>query len=181
MIKRRLAIVSGSMVTVFAALAFSAKSDLIDAFKIQNQIAGWVDDHTSHKAFTPEQLFGIIDGGASEYIDNGMQKGFFQRLKGPDSATMELFAEDFGSAENAQKIRAIKRMVFSDSQSIKNSDTSGIVVNEVIGGLWACGIVGRFYFELTLMGIKDGMKAKTVVRTYFEYYRKTAAVSAHKK
>jgi hypothetical protein len=155
-------------------VSFAAKAVSIEKLRIRNQIVGWVEENKSYKSFNPEKLFEIINGGAPEYIDNGMQKGFYQRLRNLDSAAIELFAEDFGSDENARKMLAAKRSNFSNGQSAENVDTASIIIHEVVGGFWVCGIVGSYYFELTLMGIKDREKAQKEINKYFDNFRKTS-------
>jgi hypothetical protein len=162
-------------------VSFAAKAVSIEKLRIRNQIAGWVEENKSYKSFNPEKLFEIIDGGAPEYIDNGMQKGFYQRLRNLDSAAIELFAEDFGSDENARKMLAAKRSNFSNPKPAGNADTLSLFIHEVIGGFWVCGIAGPCYFELTLMGIKDKEKAQTEINKYFDYFQKTLEIKNRKK
>jgi hypothetical protein len=158
----------------FNAASFAAKAVSMEKFHIRNQIPNWTEEKNSYQYFGPKELFNILDGGAPEYIDNGMKEGFFQRLKGPDSATIELYAEDFGSDKNAEKMVAVKQSNYSDAPPPVNSDSSGFIPREVIGGFWACGAAQRYYFEITLMGIRDNAKAKVEIKKYFDYFRKTA-------
>jgi hypothetical protein len=164
---------------VFALLtvacdSFAAKAVSLEIFRIQSQVPHWTQDIKSYQHFDSKGLFSLLDGGAPEYIDNGMKQGFFQRLLGPDSATVELYAEDFGSDKNAKKMMAVKLSGYSGDSPSAISDSSGIIVREVIGGCWACGAIGRFYFELTLMGIKDTAKAKGEIKSYFNFFRAQA-------
>jgi hypothetical protein len=164
------------MLPAFNAFTFAAKTVSIEKFRIRHQITDWVEEKKSFKSFNPEGLFEIIDGGAPEYIENGMQKGFYQRLKNLDSASIELFVEDFGSDENARKMLATKRSNLSGPKPAGNVDTSNLFIHEVIGGFWVCGIAGPCYFELTLMGIKDKEKAQTEINKYFDYFQKTSEI-----
>jgi hypothetical protein len=154
----------------FTCACFAAKTVSLEKFRIQSQVPHWTEDIKSYQHFGAKELFSIIDGGASEYIDNGMKQGFFQRLLGPDSATVELYAEDFGSDKNAKKMVAAKLLSYSGDSPSVVSDSSGLVVREVIGGWWACGAMSHYYFELTLMGIKDNAKAKAEIKNYFNYF-----------
>ena len=171
---RRMIVIGILALPAFNAASFAVKAVSVDKFRIHNQITGWTEDKGSYQSFGPKELFDLLDGGAPEYIDNGMKEGFFQRLKGPDSATIELYAEDFGSDKNAKKMVAVKQSNSSDAPAAAVSDSSTFILREVIGGFWACGSAGRYYFELTLMGIKDSAKAKAEIKKYFDFYRNTA-------
>lgn len=153
---------------VCSTAVFGAKAVSLEKLRVRNQIAGWVEEKKSYHPFTTTTIFDIINGGATEYIENGMRKGFFQRLKNSDSATIELFAEDFAVAANAQKMFDAKKASFS--QTVENTDTSNVIINEILGGFWACGIAGPFYFEFTVTGIKDRVQAETLIDTFIEYY-----------
>jgi hypothetical protein len=159
----------------FVAASCTAKAVSMEKFRISNQIPGWVEEKKSYRSFIPGELYDLIDGDAPKYIDNGLKEGFFQRLKRPDSAIIELYAEDFGSEENARKIFAAKRSDISGSLPAETPDTSTVFIQEVIGGLWACGTAGRYYFELNTTGIKDTSKATEEIKKYFDYYRKIAS------
>jgi hypothetical protein len=161
------------LVLTCISVTISAKAVSIDNFRIRHQIANWVEDNESFKMFTTKTLYEIIDGGATEYIDNGMKRGFFQRLRNSDSAIIELFAEDFGSAEKARKMFNVKHAFFSGMQSAGNADSSSYNMNEIVGGFWAYGVVGPKYFELTLTGINDKTEARKEMDRFFDYYKKT--------
>jgi len=167
------AIVSGILLLQCTTLAFGAKAVSLEKLRIRTQIPGWVEEKKSYKAFTTKSLFDIINGGATEYIDNGMQKGIFQQLNNSDSSTIDIFAEDFGSSENAQKMLSTK-------QPEATADTSMFIINEIIGGFWVCGRAGQFYFELTLMGIKDLGKARIEIDKLFDYYNKSMGTAKKK-
>jgi hypothetical protein len=164
-----------------SAVAFGAKAVSIEKFRIRNQINNWVEESATFKLFTTKTIFEIIDGGATEYIDNGLKKGFFQRLRNSNSAAIELFAEDFGSTENARKMLLAKQTSSSGLQSAGNAVTSSFLMNEIVGGFWACGIVGADYFELTLTGITDRTKAEAEINAFFDYYKQTGTVAKRKQ
>lgn len=149
----------------YSTMALGKKSVSVEKFRIGNQIPGWSEESMSYQHFTPETIFDLINGGATEYIDNGMKKGIYQRLRNSDSATIELFAEDFGNSKNAKKMVTTK-------QSDGDADTSGFVTTAVMGGFWVCGSIERYYFEFTLIGCNDSNKAGAEIDKIIGYYRK---------
>jgi hypothetical protein len=159
----------------FIAASCTAKAVSMEKFRISKQIYGWVEEKKSYRSFGPGELYDLIDGDAPKYIDNGLKEGMFQRLRRPDSATIEFFAEDFGSEENARKMFAAKRSDIAGSLPAEPPDSSTVFIQEVIGGLWACGTTGRYYFELNITGIKDTSKATAEIKKYFDYCRKIAS------
>ncbi len=163
-------------VTVFPTISCAPKAASIDRFRIHKQLHGWVEEKESYCPFDAKGLFKLIDGGAPEYIDIGMKNGFFQRLKRPDSATIELYAEDFGSEGNARKMSSVKQSNTADTPSTIMIDSSIVIIQEVIGGFWTCAAINHYYFELTLMGITDTTKAKTEIGKFFNHFRKTIGI-----
>ncbi len=151
----------------YSTMALGKKSVSVEKFRIGNQIPGWSEENTSYQLFTPETLFDLINGGAPDYIDNGMKKGIYQRLTSSDSASIELFAEDFGNSKNAKKMVSVK-------QADGDVDTSGFVTTAVIGGFWVCGSIERYYFEFTLTGCNDSNTAGAEIDKIIEHYRKIA-------
>lgn len=158
-------------------VTISAKAFSIDNLRIRQKIANWVVENRSFKLFNSKTLFELINGGATEYVENGLQRGFFQRLRNSDSAVIELFAEDFGSVENARKMLKVKQSSVYGMQSAENTDTSSVIMNNIVGGFWTCGIVGSYYFELTLTGISDKVKARKEIDTFFDYYKKNGKIT----
>ena len=144
----------------------------LDNLRIRKQIAGWREDKGSFTKFGPEKLFELINGGAPEYIDQGMVRGFVQRLSGPGSASVELFAEDFGSPENAGKMVQIKKQDRDTLISLPGFDTATVAVIPLIGAFVAYGSMNRFYFEITLTGTGGtGSEALTELKKIFLFYR----------
>jgi hypothetical protein len=145
---------------------------ILQDLRITRQIPQWQEDSASCRSYSPDDLFDLIDGAAPEYIDNGLVQGFFQRLNGPDSATLEVFVDNFGAAANAQKMFILKRQTITDPYAMAGPDTAVFCAGTVIGGMVAYGMLDRFYFELVLTGIKEKEKTAKEMARIFEYYRK---------
>lgn len=146
----------------------------VKEFRITRQVTPWQEVKGSFRSFTSKNLYDLIDGGAPEYIENGLVKGFFQRLTTPDSATLEIFFEDFGTSIQANKMFAKKRQNMSDPCSFSDLDTITLSCNNVIGGFAVFGIIDRFYFELVLMGVKGNEKADKLIALAYNHFRMTA-------
>jgi len=78
-----------------------------DLLPADNEIPGWVKDGPPQTAETPDELFGLIDGAAPVYIDNGFVECIFQDYIGditgqPTSLQARVF--DQGTAENASSL-----------------------------------------------------------------------------
>ena len=72
-----------------------------------NEIPGWVKDGPPQTAETPEELYGLIDGAAPIYIDNGFVEAVFQDYVGDiASQQSELNARAFdqGTPDGAQAV-----------------------------------------------------------------------------
>ncbi|MBN1758762.1 MAG: hypothetical protein JW863_10610 [Chitinispirillaceae bacterium] len=144
----------------------------LDNLRIRKQIAGWREDKGSFMKFGPEKLFELINGGAPEYIDRGMVRGFVQRLSGPGSASVELFTEDFGSHENAGEMVQIKKQDRDTLISLPDFDTATVAVIPLIGAFVVYGAIDRYYFEITLSGLgSSGSEALTELKKFFLFYR----------
>lgn len=137
--------------------AYAAKTRRVDVgqLRIGGQVSGWNEEKKAFVKFNGEKLFELIDGGAPQYIDKGLQVGIFQRLANAKGATIELYAEDFGSPSNAQAMYAEKIQNLSGVQPLAGFDSTRISYSTVIGGYQVYACMDRFYFELTLMGMAD--------------------------
>jgi hypothetical protein len=156
-------------------LSFAGSNGSLEKLRIGNQIQGWREEKGSYQTFDADGLFKLIDGGAPTYIDKGMRKGFFERLLGPDSATMEIYMEDFGMKKNAKNMALSQKTEYSDASCEAGADSSKILMREILGGWWVCGSINKFYFEFTITG-KNSLQEKTEARKFIDYYGKTAAM-----
>lgn len=147
----------------------------VKEFRINRQISPWQEVKGSFRSFNAKNLYDLIDGGAPEYIQNGLVQGIFQRLTSPDSATLEIFFEDFGTSIQANKMLAQKRQNVSEPCSFSGLDTTAFSCNAVIGGFAVYGMLDRYYFEIVLMGIKDNEKAGKVIAGIYDYFREVVA------
>jgi hypothetical protein len=144
-------------------------------FRITRQCPPWQEVKGSFRTFDTKNLFDLIDGGAPEYVENGLVKGIFQRLSTPDSATLEVFFEDFGTPEHAKKMFTRKRKSAMDACPFSDLDSVALSCSAVIGGYAVCGTLDRFYFEFVLMGTKEPATARDVIVRICDHFRTVTA------
>ena len=149
---------------------FAGDGSSLESLRISNQIDGWHEVKNGFIPFDHDKLFELINGGAPEYIDEGLIRGFLQRLEGPDSATVELYAEDFGAPEKAINMFRIKRENHGSLLRLTGFDTGVAGVFSAIGARVAYGAIGRFFFEITVSGSAGVENADTVLRNLFHFY-----------
>jgi hypothetical protein len=157
------------------AVALGGQKVSVKEFRISRQFAPWQEVKGSFRSFNSKNLYNLIDGGAPEYIENGLVQGIFQRLTSPDSAILEIFFEDFGTSIQAKKMFAKKRQNRSEPCSFSDLDTTTLSCNTVIGGFAVFGFIDRFYFELVLMGVKGNEKAGKMIALAYKHFCMTAA------
>jgi len=156
----------------FNANVFGARSVSVDKLRIKKQLNGWIEENGSYQVINTKNLFEIINGGAPAYIDNGMKKGIYQRLMTTDSTmAIELFAEDFGSAEMAEKMFNDKSTA-NVSESAEDQNPEGRIINKIVGGFWCCQVIEQYYFELTLTGVTDKEKVVAELDKVMGFYQK---------
>ncbi len=103
----RLYIILSMLVVVITAAYAQQAADLLP---YDDQIPGWVKNGPPQTAQTEEELFGLINGAAPPYIENGFVECVFQDYLGEiaqEEAALTARVFDQGTAENAQIIYQI--------------------------------------------------------------------------
>jgi hypothetical protein len=116
-----------------------------------SRIPGWVEQKDKYCSFKPDELYGIIDGGATEYIEQGLKSGIGIACTS-GTKTLGMYFEDFGTELKAQGMVEAKKASLSEPQAIPNVTLSPALYGEVIGGCIACWAKDRYYVEMTLTG-----------------------------
>ena len=142
---------------------------------IPAEIAGWKEDTTRFKAFDGAALFSIIDGGAPAYIDAGLIGGCVEELSGPDSASAEIFMEDFGTAVAASAMFGKRRGEMSPGDTLPGFKKNEAAAEKVIGGCFACACFGRWYFELSMTGYSRFEKSYGAASTLLAAFKHHSA------
>jgi hypothetical protein len=140
-------------------------------FRIRNEISGWSED--KYQAFDVDGLFGIINGGAEEYKQNGLVEGIKQIMKnGPK--TYDVFVMDFATPEKAQIMFNQKKNTQADELIAVGSypQTTAVGVKNPLGGaISAFAYFGKYYFEISLMGIAEQDELMGDADLFLQFYQ----------
>ena len=97
----------GALLLVALLISGAHGQQAADLMPDDNEIPGWVKDGPPQTAETPEELYGLIDGAAPIYIDNGFVEAVFQDYVGDIAGQQsELNARVFdqGTPDGAQAV-----------------------------------------------------------------------------
>jgi hypothetical protein len=165
------------IVAIAAGVGFAKPADTpcVTELRVTRQVEGWKEQKRSFVKFDKQKLFELINGGAPEYIDNGLQEGIFQRLDGPGDAAAEIYAEDFARPANAQKMLAFKtQQTLSERLPLEGQDSSSVYCFRVIGGYQVYAAFDRFYIELNLTGASSQQEAVKTIGAILRWTRLNA-------
>jgi hypothetical protein len=116
-----------------------------------SRVPGWVEQKDRYCSFKPEELYGIIDGGATEYIQHGLKSGI-GIVCTSGTKSLGMYCEDFGYASKARAMVGVKKASLSEPKAIPNVAVSSAMYGEVLGGCVAYWAKDRYYIEMTLTG-----------------------------
>ena len=145
--------------------------------RLVNEVPGWSEDANSYIEFkTYAELYSLIDGGADIHIDNGLVEGIFQSMIGissrSDTFYAEVYAEDFGTAANAQSIyNAIVANDMVDTIHIDGYDKSVAIGSTALGGGGVYAHFGKFYFWLNFTGYSNSDDIAEDAVKYLDIYQ----------
>ena len=161
---------SALILIIYSSFGAKTKKVAVADLRITNQIPDWKERDGTFSAFDPKKLFELIDGGAPEYNERGLIEGIHQQLVGKDKRAMELFAEDFGSPDNAGQMLSYKKASLGEAIPFPGIDSSRAFAYQVIGGYYVFIVIDRFYLELLLTGVKDKDASCAEVSRFINYY-----------
>jgi hypothetical protein len=116
-----------------------------------SHLPGWVEQKERYRGFTAEELYGIINGGATKYDKQGLLRGMCVSFANQNNS-LEIFFDDFGSSSRAKGMVGIKKKGSSNPVSISHDNGAPAMYNEVIGGCIVYWSQGNYYIEMTLTG-----------------------------
>lgn len=114
-------------------------------------VAGWAEQKESYRPFTTRELYGIIDGGAVVYEQQGLVRGVAVSL-GNSGRSLDLFLDEFDTAAHASGMVAIKEKASAAPRSLTAVAPRRAVYDEVLGGCVVYWATGRHYVEMILTG-----------------------------
>jgi hypothetical protein len=123
-----------------------------------SHVQGWTEQKDQYKFFTPKELYGVIDGGATDYEKQGLKSGIVVSLTGK-AHSLEIYFENFGSSSRAKGMVSIKKKSLSDPKKMPQANGVSAMYDEVIGGCVVYWAKGDYYIEMTLTGYDSLSKA----------------------
>ena len=121
-------------------------------------VQGWTEQKEQYKFFTPKELYGIIDGGATDYEKQGLKTGISVSFSS-GAKSLEIYFENFGSPSRAKGMVTIKKKSLSDSKNFSQVNVAPALYEEVIGGCVVYWAKGDYFIEMTLTGYDSLTKA----------------------
>ncbi|MCU0613407.1 MAG: hypothetical protein MUE60_16685 [Candidatus Eisenbacteria bacterium] len=96
-----------TMLCVIALTTTAFAQQAADLMPENNEVPGWIKDGDVETAQTPEELYGLIDGAATVYLQYGFVECVFQNYAGttagqPTPLDAQVF--DQGTTENAHEV-----------------------------------------------------------------------------
>jgi hypothetical protein len=141
-----------------AAAGKPAKGGVFDRLRTAVAGAGWVEQKDALKTFTAQELYGIIDGGATTYEQQGLKSGVLVSFKN-GGKVVEMFLDDFGKPALARGMVAEKKKLMSEPKDLPATGKSPAFYDAVLGGCLACWAAGPCYIEMSLTGYDAPEKA----------------------
>jgi hypothetical protein len=157
--------------TALSVSAWAAGAPLVKEMRITKQIPGYHDQGKLFQAFAPQKLYEIINGAAPPYINGGLVSGIHQQLNADSGRTIEIFAEDFATAEKAGAMYRLKRSDFPYTVPVENEDTAAVIAAPAIGALVVVCTIDRFYFEITISGFAEQADAEKQAAALISVYK----------
>jgi len=160
-------------ILILVSTSYSADKNGFSPSRFQitdKKIRGWVADENGYKEFGPEELFDIINGGAEIYVNQGLQKGIYQRLIKGNKYQCEIFVEDYGSSKNAKNVFVTTTETASDPPKLNAGNSDRIKIKEFIGGILIYLHRKNYYFEISVSGFDTFENAITNVEPFIVFF-----------
>lgn len=133
-------------------------------------ISPWVQIDDGFKEFKPATAFDVINGGADEYVANGLVEGFFQTLSNSDKFA-EMKIMDLSSTSNATAMYKIKNKIIGDKSPSGNyNDSIAAIDNAPLSGVVAYAHFDKYYIELDYTGYDSKTDARTAAANFIQVF-----------
>lgn len=139
----------------------------------EDELSGWSQSpyESDLVAAEGDELFGIINGGAVPYIEDGFIYGIRQVINGADESSLSFMAMYFGSAENSDSIYTNKTADITDPVSIPGYDADTATGYTNLGGMTVLTRFGPYYFELVFSGFASRESAGETAKMFIDLFR----------
>jgi hypothetical protein len=137
----------------------------------KGDISNW-NPESDMTVYVADNLYELIDGGATPYLEKGVIKTGYQRLTGPENTIVECYIFDFGSEAKALAMfeQKKKERVNDTVKDIAYTD-SIVVVSPVLGGVSSSAHSGSFCMELNVTGFHSQTLALETLDFFLGFYR----------
>jgi len=146
-------------------------SSNLSLFKLaDNQVAGWIQDTSTTDAYTQWQdtsLYHPIDGGARLYVAHHVVQTSIQKMIGPNGASMEVWAMDFGAAACAATMFTDRKAAYTAGTYVADGayPLETAFVLPTIMSVLAVAHFDRYYFEISVKGADSTSEGIAVADT----------------
>lgn len=149
-IKTSVVLFSLLFVTVHAAM--SEDNSIYEKFRTAvANVSPWIEQNDKYQYFTVDDLYLLINGGATQYQKQGLKNGITVSYTA-DNRSLQIYFDDFGSSSQAKKMVSAKKKLSSDAKKIDNMNVRPVLYEEVIGGCIVYWAKGQYYVEMTFTG-----------------------------
>ncbi len=152
-----------------------AKTSVV-SLRVKKSVAQWQEQKDSYQYFSTQKLFELINGGAPQYISQGLIDGIHQQLTSDSGKVLEIFAEDFGTPQHALAMAGIKKDDLGAASSVLplDSGTTSFAV-PAIGATTVVCVANRYYVELVFSGFTNQDKLIAEARKFIAFYTTTGS------
>jgi hypothetical protein len=106
-----------------------------------------------------------------DYVNQGLIEGIHQQFSNKDGITIELFVEDFGTAEKASSMLETKKTGSSDTATMPGLSGFNHFVENAIGASVVIVSLEHIYLEMTVSGSKNTSQVESIALEYLNHYK----------
>ena len=121
---------------------------------------------TEIQKFKGEELYGIINGGASLYLENGLSHGIRAQYSTTKSQECELFFYVLADSLSAQKLFQEKQEELSHVDAIDGYIEEKMMVSKTIGATLIFGWNGHGLLEMNVSGFHKYQEALSSAKPF---------------
>lgn len=141
------------LTTLFMCSKGRDEASILTWFRDTPTVGCW--QRTQIQQYRGEELYDIINGGATLYLDHGLSKGVRTTYNTPDGKECEVFYHVLKDRAAAQKLFVVQKKNLSRVTAIDGYGPDKVQVSKTIGATLIFGWQGRSFYELNVSGCKN--------------------------
>jgi hypothetical protein len=152
----------------------------VEAFKmVSTDTAGWVQRpfESSLRIVSGDDLYTVINGGATTYIDSGYQTFLRQEMIGPESQLLTTTIIDFGTAPKAAAFFNYKCIEVGADTRIPGFDSTVAYGSLSIGGITVFFHHENIYAQLEFSEFPNTAAITQIARSFMDLLYKKAGIT----